>query len=110
MDLIKRTIHHTRNKGLVITNTMMINSETMIDKEDYDIIKHDFGHSYPFQPGTFGGSSEVDVRLSQTRIELENIADDTLVTTSTFYKQVLPLFQEMMNSFSTKVQFDELYK
>ena len=47
---------------------MMLSSETMIDKEDFDIINNDFGHSDPFQPGTFGGSSEVDVSLSQTRI------------------------------------------
>ena len=62
------------------------------------------------KPGTFGGSSEVDVSLSQTMIESENVVDDTLVTTRTFHKQALPLFQEMTNSCSTKVQFDELFK
>ena len=39
---------------------------------------------------------------------MENIVENTLVTTSTFYKKALPLLQEMMNSYSTKVQFDEL--
>ena len=50
------------------------------------------------------------VDLSQTRIELENVVDDTLVTRGTFYKEALHLFQEMINSCSTKVQFDELCK
>ena len=41
---------------------------------------------------------------------MENVVDDYLVTPVIFYKQAPPLFQEMMNSFSTKVQFDKLYK
>ena len=61
----------------------MLNSETMIDKEDYDIINNDFGHSDPFQSGIFGGLSEV--------VELEKVVDDTLVTTGAFYKQALSL-------------------
>ena len=69
----------------------MLTSETMIDKEDFDIINNNFGHSDPFQPGTFGGLSEVCVSLSQTSIELENVVDDTLVTTVIFSKQVLSL-------------------
>ena len=52
----------------------------------------------------------MDVSLSQTRIESENVVDDALVTRVTFYKQALHLFQEMINSCSTKVQFDELCK
>ena len=49
----------------------------------------------------------MDVSLPQTRIDLENVVDDTIVITGTFYKQVLPIFQEMMNSCSSRVQFDE---
>ena len=58
------------------------------------------GYSDPFQPGTFWGSSEVDLSLSQTRIEFENVVNSNLVTIGTFYKQTLPLFQETMNSFN----------
>ena len=54
MDLMRRIIDHTGNKGTVIKNTMMLSSETMIDKEDFDIINNDIGHSDPFQPGIFG--------------------------------------------------------
>ena len=92
MELMRMIVNHTGNKGPVITNTMIIASETMIAKEYFDIINNDFGHSAPFQPGTFGGLSEVDVSLSQMRIELDNVVNDTLVTTGTFYKQALPLF------------------
>ena len=90
---MRRIVDHTGNKGPVIKNTMMLSSKTMIDEEDDEIINNDFGHSAQFTPGTFGGSSEVDVSLSQTRIELENVVDDTLVTTGIFYKQALSDFQ-----------------
>ena len=52
----------------------------------------------------------MDKSLSQTRIELENLVDNTLATTATFYKKALPLIQEMVNSCSIKVHFDELWK
>ena len=103
MDLMKRIVNHTGNKGPVIKNTTTLSHETMIDEGEFDIISNDIGHYDPFQPATFGGSSEVDVSLYQTRIELESIVDDILVTTGTFYKQVLPIFQETMNSCSIKV-------
>ena len=37
--------------------------------------------------------SQEDVSLSQTKIDLENVVDDTLVTTGIFYKQALPVFK-----------------
>ena len=107
---MRRIVNHTGNKGPVIKNTMMLSCKTMIDEDDDDIINNNFGHLTQLTPGTFEGSSEVDVSLSQTRIELENVVDNSLVITGIFYKQALPLFQEMMNSCSTKVQFDELCK
>ena len=79
---------------MVITNIMMLSSETMIDKEYVDIIQNDISYYDPFQLGTFEESSKVDVSLSQTRIELENVVEYTLVTTGTFYKQALPLFKK----------------
>ena len=52
-----------------IGNTMMLSSETMIDKDEFDIINIDIGHyDHLLQPGIFGGSSEVDVSLYQARI------------------------------------------
>ena len=70
---------------------MMLRSKTMIDDE---ITNNDFGHSAPFQPRIFGVSSEVNVSLYQTRIEFENVVNDTLVNIGIFYKQVLPLFKK----------------
>ena len=94
MELLKNIVNYTGNRVLVITQKMLLTSETMIDEEYFDIINNDFGHSNPFQPGTFGVSSEVDVSISQTRVELENIGDSTIVTTGTFYKKALPLFKK----------------
>ena len=39
---------------------------------------------------------------------MKNVVYYYLVTAGTFYEQAIPLFQEMMNSCSTKVQFDDL--
>ena len=78
---------------------MMLRAKTMLDEDEYDMIDNridDYNNS--FQPGSFGGSSQVDVNLSQIRIELENVVDSNIVTTGTFYKKSLPLFQEIMNS------------
>ena len=110
MELMRKIVDHTGNKGPGIKNTTFLSSKTMIDEEGDEIFNNDFGHSDPFQPGTFEGSSELGVSLSQTRIEFEKIVDNIIVNTGIFYKQALPLFQEMMNSCSTKVQFDELCK
>ena len=63
---------------------MVLSCKTMIDEGDNEIIINDFGHSDQFTSGIFGGSSEVDVRLPQTRIELENVVDGTLVTIGHF--------------------------
>ena len=89
---MRRIFNHTGNKSPVITNTIMLRSETRTDKEYFDIISNDIGHSDPFQIGTFGWSLEVDISLSQIMIESENIVDNPLVTTCIFYKQALPLF------------------
>ena len=83
---------------------MMLRFKTMIDEDEYEMIDNGIGdYDNSFEPGLLGGSSQVDVSLSQTRINWEKVVDDTLVTNGTFYKQALPLFQEMMNSCSTKV-------
>ena len=41
---MKRIIDHIVNKGPVITNALTISSETMIDKDEYNIIENDIGH------------------------------------------------------------------
>ena len=51
---MKRIINHAVNKDPVITKKIILTLETMIDKEDVDIINNEFGHSDPFQSGTFG--------------------------------------------------------
>ena len=43
MDLMRRIVNHTGNKGPVIKNRMMISCKTMIDEDNDDIIKNDFG-------------------------------------------------------------------
>ena len=82
---MKRIVNHTENEAPVIKSIMMLSSKTISDEDEFDIINNDIGHyDNPFQPGIFGGPSEVDISLSQTRIELENVVDDPLVTTGIF--------------------------
>ena len=96
---MKRIFEYTGRESHMITNTMMLRSKTMLDEDEYDIIDNGIGdYDNLFQSGFFGWSSQVDVILSQTRIDLDNVVDDTLESIGTFYKQALPLFQEMMNS------------
>ena len=70
MDLVRRIVNHIGNKDPVIKNTVLLSCKTMIDEDDNDIIKNNFDYFAQFTPGIFGGSSEVDVILSQTKIEL----------------------------------------
>ena len=82
MVLMRRIVNYTGNQGSVIIDTMMLSCNTMIN--DDDIINNDFDHFDQFTQGNFGGSSAVNVSLYQTRIELENVVDDTIVTTCEF--------------------------
>ena len=45
---MRRIVNHTRNKGQVITETMMLTSETMIDEQYFDAMNNDIGHSDSF--------------------------------------------------------------
>ena len=64
MNFMKKIVDYTGNKVPLIWNTMMLSSDTMVDKDEFDIINNDIGYSDNiFQPGTFRGSSEVDVSL-----------------------------------------------
>ena len=83
MNLMKGMFKYIGTKGLVITNIFLLRSKTMIDKDEYDTIDNDISNSdNSFQ----SGSSHVDVNIPQTMIDLENVVDDTFVTTGTFYK------------------------
>ena len=72
MDLVKRIFEYIGSKGPVITNTLTLRSKTLIDKDKYEIIDNEIGnYNNSFQPGSFGGTSQVDVSLSETRIYLD---------------------------------------
>ena len=87
MDLIKRVFDYTGKYVPVITNTLTLKSKTMIDEDEYDMIDNVIcNYDNSFQSGSFGGTSQVDVILSQTMIDLENVVDDTLLTSGIFYK------------------------
>ena len=58
---MKKIMNHTGNK-------MILSSETVINKDEFEIINIDIGHyDHPLQSGIFGGSPEADVNLSQGR-------------------------------------------
>ena len=87
---MKTISEHAEREGTVIKNTIILRSKTMIYEDEYEIIDNDIGnYDNSFQPGSFGGSSQV---------KLENAVDDILVATGRFYKQRPPSFQEIMNS------------
>ena len=105
---MKSIFGYTGTYDPVITNTLTLRSKSMINEDEYKIVDNEISnYDNSFEPGLFRGTSQVDVILSQTRIDLENVVNDTLITAGIFYKQELPIFQEIINSCSTKVQFDE---
>ena len=57
---------------------------------------------------SMGGSSNVECSLSQDRAMMADTFDSNLVTHNHYYKQALPIFEEMISSCNSKVQFDEL--
>ena len=92
--MIQIIFEYIGTKGPVITNTLLLEYKSMIDEDEYSIVDNGIcncGNS--FRPGLFGGTSQVDLHLSQTRIDLENVVYDTLLTTGAFYKEALPIFQ-----------------
>ena len=79
---MKLIFEYTRKYGPVITNTLILRSKTMIDKDEYDIIENgidDYDNS--FQPGSFGGDSHVYVCLSQTWIDRKYQENHHIITT-----------------------------
>ena len=77
----------------IITNIFPLKSKTMINEDEYDMIDNGIcNYDNLFQPGSSGGMSQVDVSLSQTRIDLDNVVNGTIMITGTFYKQALPSF------------------
>ena len=66
---MKRIIEHTGREDLVTKNTTTLSSKSMIDEDEYDIIDNEIGEfNNSFLPGSFGGSSHVDISLYQTRV------------------------------------------
>ena len=57
---MKRIVEYAGTKGPVFTNTLLLSSKTMIDEDEYDIIDNEIGNNdNSFQPGPFGGTSQV---------------------------------------------------
>ena len=57
---------------------------------------------------SFGTTSEMCIKLSQTHAEHEEIVDDTLFsTTNNFYKEGLPAYEEMIRTCPNRKAFEE---
>ena len=51
-------VEYTGREGSVLTNTLMLRSKTMIDKDKHDMIYNEIGnYDNTFQPVSFEGSS-----------------------------------------------------
>ena len=55
-----------------------------------------------------GGSSQVQCHLSQQNEDNDNHIDENNTKRNTYYKESLPLFEEMVNSCPNKNMFDEM--
>ena len=71
MDLTNMIFEYAGAYGPVIKNTPTLRSKAMIDEDKDEIIDNEIGnYDNSFQPESFGGTSQVVVSLSQTRIDL----------------------------------------
>ena len=55
-----------------------------------------------------GGSSQVQCHLSQQNEDNDNHIDENNMKRNTYYKESLPLFEEMVNICRNKYMFDEM--
>ena len=60
------------------------------------------------QMDNMGGSSQVECQLSQHREETDNNIDSYVSHRNTYYKEALPLFEEMVNSCPNEYLFKEM--
>ena len=59
----------------------------------------------------FGESSQTNGQLSTAQLAITNAPNNNkVIATSTYYKHAPPVFEDMMSSFKTKKQFEEVVK
>ena len=80
----------------IICDVNKINNETLINGIDFD------------EMDNMGGSSQVKCYLSQHREGTDNDVVNDITPRNTYYKEALPLFEQMINSFPNKHLFDEM--
>ena len=113
VDLMKAILEHTDKHGPVLKDSIPLHSTTLEDESDNDsmFINNDNESNVIIDhcPVHFGGSSQTQTQLSTARLAIDNAPTmNMVIATSTYYKLALPMFEDMMNSCSTKPQFEEV--
>lgn len=112
-DLMVVILEHTDKHGPVVKDIIplsIIMSENECDNDSMSINNENESNDIMDHcPVHFGGSSQTQTQLSTARLAIDNASTmNKVIATSNYYKYALPMFEEMMNSCKTKLQFDEV--
>ena len=107
-DLMIRIKKNTQEFGPVIKNTLQLNKYRSSITDDYVASLPLYTDGTDQGLNSFGGSSQVEIQLSQDRSHLNDAIDLNLVSYNKYYKEALPVFEEMISSCRNEIQFKEM--
>jgi hypothetical protein len=108
LNLMLRIRYQTNNGKPVIKNTLGFYPNDSVSSNDEDVILPFHVDESEMKPASFGGSSDMNVHLSQDRVAMDDNLNATSMPPGRYYKEALPLFEEMVYSCSNDVQFNEM--
>ena len=107
-NLMAKIVNQTNRGNPVLKDSIPLNVvETMNTITEFDD-DNSMSNRIIDEMDNMGGSSQVEYFLSQQREENDNNIEKQETQRNTNYKEVLSLFDEMVNSFPNKHLFDEM--
>ena len=107
IDLMKSILEYTNTKGPVVKNSIPLHDKKKNDESLSDAMfinnEDDFEDSMDVCTTHFGGSSQTETKLGTAWLAISNAPNtNEFIETSMYYIHALPVFEEMMNSCTTK--------
>ena len=108
-NLMTKIVNQTNRGKPVIKDSKQLDvMETTFEVSKLDDDKSSFKGIDLDEIDNIGGSSQVQCYLSQKNEENDNYVEKISTQRNTYYKEALPLFEEMINSYPNKYIFDEM--
>ena len=117
IDLMKSILFHTNKKGPVLTNSIPLYDQEVIDHDERNMEDEFMNNPDDSDDNIcectteFGGSSQTETQLSNARLAIDNAPNNNeVIEVSKYYQLALPVYEDMMNSCKTKKQFEDVIK